>query len=192
MSIKTNTTSLQDLLEQVNNLPNAGGVELPELSNPATATEVFANKELIDADGNKIVGTFTIENELTIQDDLIAQIQAAVDSLPEAGSGNGGSGSGNGGSGSSGNGVEIVTLSYTITIPAAMTLHYTDDNLQYKTLSIGDMNGNTHGSISVVKNSIVATTGGSYPGYNGAAKYLGGGTGTYALVILGNAELIWD
>ena len=89
MSIKQNITSLQDLLERVNALPDAGGAELPELSNPATATEVFANKELIDADGNKIVGTFTIENELAAQDNLITQIQAAVDSLPEAGSGGG-------------------------------------------------------------------------------------------------------
>jgi hypothetical protein len=86
MSIKQNITSLQNLLERVNALPDAGGIELPELSNPAIAAEVFANKELIDADGNKIIGTFTIENELTMQDDLISQIQSVVNSLPEAGS----------------------------------------------------------------------------------------------------------
>ena len=34
--------------------------------------------------GSKIKGTFTIDNELSEQDDLIAQIQATVDSLPEA------------------------------------------------------------------------------------------------------------
>lgn len=42
--------------------------------------------------GNKVTGTFSIDSELLAQDDLITQIQAAVNSLPEAGS-SGGSGS---------------------------------------------------------------------------------------------------
>lgn len=84
MSIKNNITSLQNLLEQVNALPDVGGVKLPGLSNPAIASELFVNKELIDSNGNVITGTFSIDNELSAQDDLIAQIQAAVDSLPEA------------------------------------------------------------------------------------------------------------
>lgn len=52
--------------------------ELPELSNPAIASELFVNKELIDADGNVVTGTFTIDSELTTQDGLIAQIQTAL------------------------------------------------------------------------------------------------------------------
>lgn len=52
MSIKTNTTFLQDLLEQVNALPEAEN----------------------------------LDTELDVQNNLITQIQAAVDSLPEAGS----------------------------------------------------------------------------------------------------------
>lgn len=93
MSIKTNTTSLQDLLEQVNALPDAGGVDLPELTNEGTAADLLSGKELIDSEGNKVTGTFTLDSELTTQDDLIAQIQAAVDSLPEAGGSSGGSAS---------------------------------------------------------------------------------------------------
>ena len=36
---------------------SGSGVELPELSNPATASELLANKELIDGDGNIVTGT---------------------------------------------------------------------------------------------------------------------------------------
>lgn len=85
MSIKTNTTSLQDLLERVNTLPDAGGVDLPELTNEGAASDLLSGKQLIDGDGNKVTGTFSIDEELTTQDDLIAQIQTVVDSLPEAG-----------------------------------------------------------------------------------------------------------
>lgn len=53
-------------------------VELPELSNPATAEEVFLNKEFIDEDGNSVTGTFSIDNELSNQDNLISQIQTAL------------------------------------------------------------------------------------------------------------------
>jgi hypothetical protein len=35
--------------------------------------------------GSKVSGTFTIDEELNTQDDLIAQIKAVVDNLPEAG-----------------------------------------------------------------------------------------------------------
>lgn len=73
-------------------------VELPELTNPASEEEVFANKQLIDENGEVITGTFTIDNELATQDDLIAQIQATVEGLPEASGG------------SSGGGVETCTL----------------------------------------------------------------------------------
>lgn len=55
--LSTNTTSLQGLLEAVNNLPNAGGVDLPELSNPATANDTLSGKEFINQEGNKITGT---------------------------------------------------------------------------------------------------------------------------------------
>ena len=58
IQIKNNTTSLQNLLDQVNNLPEvSNGVELPELTNPATEAEVLSGREAIDANGNKITGS---------------------------------------------------------------------------------------------------------------------------------------
>ena len=89
MSIKNNTTSLQNLLNAVNALPEAGSVKLPELTNQGAANDLLLNKQLIDSEGNVVTGTFTIDSELTVQDDLIAQIQNAVNNLPDAGSGEG-------------------------------------------------------------------------------------------------------
>lgn len=81
MSIKNNTTSLQKLLEVVNNLPDAGsgGVELPELENEGSASDLLSGKELIDQEGNVVAGTFSIDSELSTQDGLIAQIQTALE-----------------------------------------------------------------------------------------------------------------
>ena len=56
MSIKTNTTNLQELLEVVNNLPEAGGVELPALTNPADEGHVLSGYEFIDETGSKKTG----------------------------------------------------------------------------------------------------------------------------------------
>jgi hypothetical protein len=84
MSIKNNTISLQEILESINTLPDAGGVELPELTEEGTASDLLAGKQLIDQEGNIVEGVFSIDDELTAQDNLIAQIQAAADSLPEA------------------------------------------------------------------------------------------------------------
>ena len=54
------------------------GAVLPELENPASDFEVFEDKEYIDADGNKRVGTFTIMSEVTEQNGIIAQIKTAL------------------------------------------------------------------------------------------------------------------
>lgn len=78
-ALSSNNADLQSLIEQVDNLPDAGsGVELPELLNPANEGEVFLNKEYINANGVKKSGTFTIDTELTSQDELISQIQTAL------------------------------------------------------------------------------------------------------------------
>lgn len=72
------STVWQDVTEEA--LPaEAEKYELPELTNEATASELFADKELIDGKGNKVTGTFTIDSELSEQDDIIAQIQAALE-----------------------------------------------------------------------------------------------------------------
>ena len=57
MSIKNNTTSLQNLLNAVNALPEASGGELPKLTNPGTADTLLLNKQLIDGEGNVVEGT---------------------------------------------------------------------------------------------------------------------------------------
>lgn len=69
-SVKTGTFSLDtelseqdDLIAQIQTaLANkAGGVVLPELSNPATAENLEEGYELIDGDGNVVVGTHVCE-----------------------------------------------------------------------------------------------------------------------------------
>lgn len=139
MSIKQNITSLQSLLEQVNALPEAGGVELPELTNEGSASDLLSGKQLIDGDGNKVTGTFSIDAELTAQDELIAQIQAAVDGLPEAGG--------------SGNSFETVIGTVSASGPiigntTTGTVYYIDGNSTYAT-------SNIIGIITVMKGSII-------------------------------------
>lgn len=56
MSILTNTNLLNSLLEQANNLPDAG-VELPELTNEGSASDLLSGKQLIDQEGNVVTGT---------------------------------------------------------------------------------------------------------------------------------------
>jgi hypothetical protein len=55
-----------------------GGVDLPALSNPATAGDLMAGKQMINGEGEAVDGTFTLETEMTEQDSLIAQIQTAL------------------------------------------------------------------------------------------------------------------
>ena len=83
--LQTNNASLDGYISRIQaakevaaTLPEAGGVELPELQNEGSASDLMLKKEFIDADCNVITGTFTIENELTTQNDLISQIQIAL------------------------------------------------------------------------------------------------------------------
>ena len=62
----------------VEGIATEGGVELPELDNPATEAEVFLGKEYINGNGQKKTGSFTIDDELTEQDSLISQITTAL------------------------------------------------------------------------------------------------------------------
>ena len=79
MSIKNNIISLQDLLNKANALPEAGGnIELPALTNEGSASDLLSGKELIDSSGSKVTGTFSIDSELSMQDNLISQIQTAL------------------------------------------------------------------------------------------------------------------
>ena len=65
-----------DLKPLIESIPS--GVELPELTNPASDEEVFKDKEYIDDTGAKRTGTFTIDEELAENEDLINQIQEVL------------------------------------------------------------------------------------------------------------------
>lgn len=54
------------------------GVELPDLSNEGQAHELFAGKQLINQEGEVVTGTFTIDSEVSMNTDLISQIQSAL------------------------------------------------------------------------------------------------------------------
>lgn len=58
-------------------------------SDATASTSDILSGETAYVNGKKITGTFTIDNELATQDDLITQIKATVDSLPEASGGSG-------------------------------------------------------------------------------------------------------
>ena len=80
MSINNNTNKLNELLQAIDALPDkSSGVQLPEVTNPASTSEVFSGKEYIDENGNKKTGSFSIDSELSQQDTLIAQIQSALE-----------------------------------------------------------------------------------------------------------------
>lgn len=60
--ITQNTTELQAILDAVNALPEAGGggeggVELPELTNEGSASDLLSGKQLINSSGNVVTGT---------------------------------------------------------------------------------------------------------------------------------------
>lgn len=56
--LKTNTETIQNLINQINALPDASsGVELPELTNEGSAADLLSGKELIDQEGNIVTGT---------------------------------------------------------------------------------------------------------------------------------------
>ena len=53
----------------------------------ATAEDVMSGKKIVNSSGI-VTGAFTLDSELSAQDDLITQIQSAVDSFPQGGGGN--------------------------------------------------------------------------------------------------------
>lgn len=75
--LNNNTTQLEALLAKVNNLPEAGSGGLDTSDATATADEIFAGETAYTADG-KTTGAFTIDSELSEQNDLISQITTLV------------------------------------------------------------------------------------------------------------------
>ena len=55
-TIQSHNTRLNNLLNDINNLPEAGGVELPDLTNEGTSTDLLSGKQLINQDGEVVTG----------------------------------------------------------------------------------------------------------------------------------------
>lgn len=79
---KTEELTLSGIISGINGIET--GTDLPELINEGSASDLLFGKELIDDEGNVVTGTFTIDNELTTQDNLIAQIQTALQNKASA------------------------------------------------------------------------------------------------------------
>ena len=75
--LNNNTTQLEALLAKVNALPEAGSGGTDTSDATATTSQIFKGETAYTADG-KVTGTFTIEEELTEQNDLISQIATLV------------------------------------------------------------------------------------------------------------------
>lgn len=85
-TLQGNNLELQVILDIVKSLPHAGndapetggGVELPDLNNPAGPAQMFAGYDAIDETGAVVEGSFTIAAELSEQEALIDQIRTAL------------------------------------------------------------------------------------------------------------------
>lgn len=76
-NLTNNTTELQAVLEILEN--KATGAVLPELSNEGTAADLLEGKEFIDGQGNKIVGTLSLDAEMAAQAELIESIKSGLE-----------------------------------------------------------------------------------------------------------------
>lgn len=82
-TLQNNNSSLEEIINKLNNMPDAGEGGLDTSDATAIADEIFKDKTAYIA-GGKVTGTFTIDDELTTQDNLIAQIQNALQNKASA------------------------------------------------------------------------------------------------------------
>ena len=70
--LKQNTITIQELLNTINSLPEAG-TDLPKLSNEGSASDLLSGKQLIDSDGNVVAGTIATKtaSNLTASGDTV-------------------------------------------------------------------------------------------------------------------------
>lgn len=81
---KTNQTkdlTLDEMATSVESIETGGGIDTSDAT--ASADEILQG-ETAYVDGEKVTGTFTIDNELTTQDNLIEQIQSALENKASA------------------------------------------------------------------------------------------------------------
>lgn len=79
-TLQSNNTDLQAILNTINALPEAGGGELPVLTNPANASELLNGKELIDNKGKIITGSMPNNGSIALTMD---GIDTKTISIPE-------------------------------------------------------------------------------------------------------------
>lgn len=118
------------------------GVELPELDNPGSEADLMAGKQLIDADGNPVTGTFTVEEEVNTLAEKLAELNTILDEK------------------AAGGGCEIETCTLTVTSNSICVreLHY----IAYHDgrISLISREGATYMVCeNVVKNSIISVVG---------------------------------
>lgn len=163
--LQINNDKYTSLIEALRD--KATGVELPELTNEGTASDLLSGKQLINGEGNIVEGTFSIDAELTIQDDLIAQIRTAASNLPDAGTG------------------EEIALQVKVVTPTASSQIITADN-GYIGLSRVTVNGDKN----LVPENIVS--GKTIFGVSGNATSGGGNIETCTLSISGNFAFAYN
>lgn len=148
----------------------------------ATADEIFEG-ETSYVNGKKVTGTFTIANEITEQDNLISQIQSALEGKAAGNGGNsGGDNSGNAG----GAAIETCNVSVVSNSPEQPTLHYLDSTLTYQTQKNNGMDTKVS---TVLKGSIICVTNCPSASVSGNAQSLGGGYGAYAYHVTGDCTI---
>ena len=77
-TLKTNNSSLEEIITQLNNMPDAGaGTELPTLTNEGSASDLLSGKQLIDGDGNVVTGTIPTQEAKTITPSTSSQTAVA-------------------------------------------------------------------------------------------------------------------
>lgn len=72
----TTPLTLDQMATEINNI--SVGVDLPELTNEGTASDLMKGKQMISGAGVAVTGSFTLDSELTEQDSLIEQIKTAL------------------------------------------------------------------------------------------------------------------
>lgn len=73
-NLNNNTTQLEALLVKINALPEAGGdIKLPELTNEGAAADLLTGKQLIDGEGNIVIGNMATSGDVSATIDGISR-----------------------------------------------------------------------------------------------------------------------